>query len=286
MLRLSLFVALPVVLCALLLPARAANSAYDPCRVTTAPPSSPVAVASDGDQRDALVHTPAGQKGVRPQALVLALHGSKGDGAFMERYSGFSTVADRNGFVVAYPSAAGPWSDFDPQDGARNVRYISALLDVVESRWCVDPARVFVVGISSGAGMAMRLACDLSDRVAGAAAVAGYYSGPCRPPRPVSIFEIYGDKDPITSVMGVKWFVSGWHGRDRCLQPSRRGRAPRAVEWTAACGRATSVRQLRILGGGHQYPGATPHDPGPADPVSASVEAWRFFSDKRIAAPW
>jgi polyhydroxybutyrate depolymerase len=273
-------------LIALLLPARAATSEADPCRSTTVAPSSPVSVTSDGDQRDAVVHTSAGQKAGRRAPLVLALHGSNGDGAFMERYSGFSRVADKHGFVVAYPSAAGPWSDFDPQDGARNVRFISSLIDLIGARWCVDPQRVFVIGISSGAGMAMRLACDLSDRVAGAAAVAGYFSGSCRPPRPVSILEIHGDKDPITSVVGVKWFLSGWHGRDRCRVPTSRWLAPRALEWTAACARGTAVRQLRILGGGHQYPGATPRDPGPADPVSASVEAWRFFSDKHIAAAW
>ena len=66
-----------------------------------------VSVAVEGQgTRSALVHLPRGRRGRLP--LILALHGAYGSGAFMERYSGLSRLADRAGAGVVYPDAAGP----------------------------------------------------------------------------------------------------------------------------------------------------------------------------------
>jgi polyhydroxybutyrate depolymerase len=69
-----------------------------------------------------------------------------------------------------------------------------------------DPKRVYVTGISNGAMMCHRLACELSAKIAAIAPVAG--SMPtnlpqkCRPVNPVSVLMINGDKDPLVPFEG------------------------------------------------------------------------------------
>lgn len=249
---------------------------------------------SRGRQRSARVHLPLGRAPTRPLPLVLALHGSAADGSFMERYSGLSAIADREGFVAVYPDAPGGWNVDDHKAGAPDdVTFVSDLLDGVERDWCIDPHRIYAVGVSSGGGMVARLACDLSARLTGIASVAGSY-GPlraCRPGRPVSVLEIHGTADRIVPYLGrasdgagnVPAFVRGWRRRDHCAKRAvRRPIAPRAFQVDyPGCARHSAVRHIEIVGGGHQYPGATPPDAGPPSTISASWQAWRFFARLR-----
>jgi poly(3-hydroxybutyrate) depolymerase len=51
--------------------------------------------------------------------------------------------------------------------------FISRVLDYMSENYCVDVLRVHALGLSNGAEMAWRLACQLSARVASVAVVAG-----------------------------------------------------------------------------------------------------------------
>jgi poly(3-hydroxybutyrate) depolymerase len=46
--------------------------------------------------------------------------------------------------------------------------------------------------------------------------------------------------------------------------------------WTR-CARGSTVEHIRITGGRHQWPGATPPDPGPPATICASCTIWSFF---------
>src|SRR3954462_12898134 len=161
-----------------------------------------VSVAVEGQGlRSALVHLPRRRGG--PLPLIVALHGAYGTGAFMERYSGLSRLADREGFAVVYPDAAG--SFWRISAGGADVRFIDALLDRVRGGGCFDAGRVSAVGVSNGAGMAARFACAGDDRLAGVVAVAGAY-GPlpaCRARRPLSLLEIHGTADAVVPYRGT-----------------------------------------------------------------------------------
>jgi polyhydroxybutyrate depolymerase len=251
-----------------------------------------VSVAVDGQgSRSALVHLPRKRGGRLP--LIVALHGAYGNGAFMERYSGLSRLADREGFAVVYPDAAGSFWRISA-DGA-DVRFIDVLLDRVLGGGCFDAGRVSAVGVSNGAGMVVRFACAGDDRLAGVVAVAGAY-GPlpaCRARRPLSLLEVHGTADavvpyrasphdPQNDVMG---FVRAWAGRDDC-RPAPRSTWERAAverfDWTG-CRDATEVAHLRLVGGTHAWPGADPPDSGPQLGVSASAEAWAFLKSRHLA---
>lgn len=130
-------------------------------------------------------------------------------------------LADRERFIVVYPNGT-----LDPDNPIRNARtwnagggehgyhcasflackqnvddlaYFNALLDDVERRFSVDPARVYATGISNGAAMSYRLGCELADRIAAIAPVAGadqFVTGhACEPSRPVPLLHIHGTQD-------------------------------------------------------------------------------------------
>jgi len=248
-------------------------------------------ITSGGRARSALVHVPRGVATGRRVPIVLVLHGAGGDGPGFERYSRFSQLADREGFVAVYPSAIDRfWTVDEDSNGPDDVRFVAALLDRLEGRTCVDPARVYATGLSNGGGMAARLDCDLSERIVAVAPVAGAYGGlpPCRPSRAVSVLEMHGDADPIVPYEGggpgspdsADGFAAGWAARNGCTaSPARRRLAPTAVrlDWSG-CRNGTEVSHVRILEGGHDIPGVTPRT-GPPGAIFGPGEIWRFLAE-------
>jgi polyhydroxybutyrate depolymerase len=252
-------------------------------------------VATADGPRTVLVHVPHAAPGRAP--LVLAFHGTGGSGPFMAGYSGLTAIADRAGFLVAYPSSQedpDQWSLGEDRRGGDDLGVVDAIIDRLVARGCADPTRVYAVGVSNGGGFATRLGCERSDRIAAVVSVAGFYGGlaPCRPDRPVSLLEIHGTADQIVpygaaAAGGVLGWVREWASRNGCRSGPRRSVAAARVvrlDWSR-CLAGTSVAHLAIVAGRHQWPGATPPDPGPASTISAALEAWRFLRVHRLAAP-
>ena len=124
------------------------------------------------------------------------------------------------------PTARGSWWPTRPRSGRlvlghhradaegparRRSSSCERSLDALEGVACVDRSRVFVTGVSNGGGMTARLACELSDRLAGAAPVAGGYRAlpPCHPDRPLPILEIHGTGDQVVPVRRDRAAVRG-----------------------------------------------------------------------------
>lgn len=270
------------------LPAAAAAS----CSVYATPGSHTLALALGGTQRLLLVHVPEGIRVGRRAALVLALHGVGGSGPQMERYSGLSRVADQNRFIVAYPSADGAvWNSTGAQGQPDDVAFLDRTITVLDRSGCVDPRRVFAAGVSNGGQMVALAGCQLSSEIAAIAVVAGNYgaTAPCRPSRPLSVLDIHGTADPIVPYLGgaprrpadgLPPLVSGWVSGDGCspspvtfvLAPSTT-----AYRW-GRCTGGVRVEHIRIHGGRHQWPGATPPDPGPPSTICAACTIWSFFA--------
>jgi polyhydroxybutyrate depolymerase len=272
-------------------PARAAAPPGQ-CSVAPVAGSYDVSLLSGGFERSAVIHVPPGIPAGARVPLLLALHGAYGSGPGMQAYSGLSSLADRDGFIVAYPSAAGSfWNISAAAKGPDDVAFIGSLITDVESGDCINSARVFATGVSNGGGMVALLGCDLSAQLAGIAPVAGAYDTlpPCHSRRPVPLLEIHGTADPIAPYRGLRGqatvdglppFVSAWAQRDGCAgMPASSRVATRTVmfKWTR-CTSTSMVEHIRITGGRHQWPGATPPDPGPAATICASCTIWKFFS--------
>ncbi|MEU8255579.1 PHB depolymerase family esterase [Micromonospora inaquosa] len=93
-------------------------------------------------------------------ALLLALHYCTGSGPAVHTGFGLSTLADRYGFIVIYPSVTRSskcWDVSSPQalrrDGGSDPVGLKSMVDYVRSRYPVDTNRIGVGGFSSGAMM-------------------------------------------------------------------------------------------------------------------------------------
>jgi polyhydroxybutyrate depolymerase len=252
---------------------------------------------SGGRPREAFVDIPSTAVG-GPAPLVLAFHGSGGTGPFMRTYSGFASIARRAGFVGVYPTAAGPrWNLEESEDPTRadDVRFIRELIDRLGGRICFDKTRVYAAGVSNGGGFAALLGCRLSHRIAAVASVAGGYGDlpECGADRPVSVLEIHGTEDEVVPYNGrdgrgaARDFAAAWAARDGCpADPRERSLAPGATRYDwRPCGAGSAVAHIALIGGEHQWPGATPPDPGPPSPIAAAPEIWRFVARHRLALP-
>ena len=153
----------------------------------------------------------------RAGPLLVGLHGGTGWGTQFEANSGFDRLAEANGFVVVYPDGIGIGRNNDrlrtwnagiccgpaQKSGVDDVAFVSQLIDEISGTHHIDPNRIFVTGHSNGAMLSYRLACELSDKIAAAAVVAGTLAvQPCTPSRPVSFMEIHGTADRNVPIDG------------------------------------------------------------------------------------
>jgi polyhydroxybutyrate depolymerase len=247
-----------------------------------------------GERRELIVHIPPHPKpGMR---LVVDLHGATSNMQQQDLYTGFDRLADREGFVVATPNgvdaAVRQWRFFDPKD----IDFAKAIVTTLSRDACVDRAHAYAVGLSSGAGMTMSLACNSSDVFAGFGPVAGEfyndaYCGAARP-RPLIIFP--GTADPVVpytggslatnrglTVRNAETTAAQWAKHNRCTSgpvTTHLGSEVSRLTWS---GCAAPVVLYRIDGGGHTWPGAVVDVDvlGPTThQVRATEEMWEFFS--------
>jgi polyhydroxybutyrate depolymerase len=253
------------------------------------------AVSNGNLERSYLVHVPTGYERTRPVAVVLAFHGHGGNAADEERGTGFSTLADQDGFLAVYPQGLPDgqnlpfWASDGPIDfGIDDALFVSNVLTRLQEDFCVDPRRIYATGFSNGGGMSGFLACKLAERIAAFAPVSGnYYALPdgCNPGRPVPVMEIHGTADPIVPYAGIpasespEWplpsipqWLQAWANRDGCTQgPFVFLRIPAVTgeNWTHCKGNATVVH-YRIEGGGHSLPATI-------GGTATNVLMWQFF---------
>jgi len=283
-------------------PPGAAQGLANPCQQAPTPGDSEITLLSGGVERTAILHVPPAAAGQRLPVLV-GLHGA--GGKFFQSYTGFSVLADSEGFIAVYPNPIDEedghtfWDISSSQaGGGPDVQFISDLLDYVESNLCVDTSRVYAAGVSNGGGMAARAACELSTRFAAFASIAGGYKSlpPCQPTNPVSVIEVHGTADgsvpyngsPPDGAGAVRPWLASWSEHDGCQGPPAVSRiAPRVARYDLTqCAEGAAVEHIEIFGGNHQLPGGLPPDRGQASTVSATWLVWSFLRQHDQAAPY
>ena len=224
----------------------------------------------------------------------------------MERLTGLSKLADRKGFLVAYPDGLNrSWNGEYGAGRAEarrvdDVRFTANLLDTISRRFAIDERRVYATGISNGAMLTSLLACELSDRIAAIATVAGSIGVDadrrCIPSRPVAVLEVHGTEDPLVpfeggatrgggNVVGAVAAAQRWARRNGCATAPRLTFERDGVrcESHSECRVGTEVTLCRVHRGGHTWPGGLQYLPraviGETNrAVSASTMIWDFFT--------
>ena len=240
------------------------------------------------------------------KALVIVLHGGFGTAQGAQDAYGWDGVASFSSAEIVYPEGfgrswnagrcCGPAHDRNIDD----VRFLTDVIRDAERRDGIDPKRVFVTGMSNGAMMAYRMACEGRISLAGIGPVAGDLEVPCTSPvAPVSVMAIHGTADenvPFAGGVNRKGFVrvnhtsvadsvGRWRAIDRCEAPGAERRGPMLRE-TSYCADGTAVVLVTVDGAGHQWPGSRPPPPEaarllqldqPSTVLNATVTLWIFF---------
>jgi polyhydroxybutyrate depolymerase len=238
------------------------------------------------DHPPVLLHVPPGTPRARRPVIVM-LPGAGQPGSYAEQYTGYSTLADQHGFLVAYPTAAGAsafWNVSGKQAGKPDdVAYLRKVITALTGKEvCGDPERVGLTGGSNGGGMTAHMACAAADLLTAAASVSGGYSAlpPCHPSRRLPILEIHGLHDPIVPYRGkrpdragaVRTWLRGWLRRNRCTGAARRSQAADKVqELRWKCPNGVMVVHDRVLDAQHGWPSL--------GSFSSTERTWRFFAD-------
>jgi polyhydroxybutyrate depolymerase len=270
----------------------------------TATPEAPLAagdhvrrVAHGGRDRSYVLHVPPGAAAAsRP--LLLAFHGGGGNAAGFQRYAGLDPLADRDGWLVAYPNGTHRWFDerfltwnagdccaYATEAGVDDVGFALAVIeDVARAAPALDRRRVYATGHSNGAMMAYRLADEAPERIAAIAPVA---AAPAHDPSaagpPVPILHVHSADDPRALYAGGVTEMRGREIRHRPVEselarrraiarcpsepkelerrtrPAANGTLHTAVLLVwAPCAGGAEVRLWKLTGAGHGWPGADP----------------------------
>lgn len=200
-----------------------------PARPALAGRIEPGTLQHAGRARSWVAYVPA-RRAASP-ALVVVLHASMGTGPQARQAFGydFDALADRDGFVVAYPNGVdGHWNEAKrngpfaaKRENVDDVGFLAALVDDMVVRYAIDRAHVYVTGVSNGGSMVLRLALEAPAFARAYAAVLASLPTPenlaASPSnRPVSILLMNGTDDPMNP----------WHGGDVVLHGVWGNRGP------------------------------------------------------------
>ncbi|QFR33546.1 PHB depolymerase family esterase [Ancylobacter sp. TS-1] len=280
-----------------------------------AAPDTERTVASGGLNREYILHMPRGAAASPgPRPLVIALHGALQPAGMMQRYLDLDAVADREGFVVAYPKGLNLlWNDgrssiagfipllYKRDDG----RFIVDLLDRLVAEGIADPSRVYLMGFSNGGFLTAYIACRYADRFQAYATlmmtVPVGYSDSCRPSRPIPILLMNGTYDPIVPMFGrptpgarlmsANATAALFARLDGCAKPEISSAPHARITRWKRCAPGGEVAYYEVAGG-HQPPSQStgavdalasvllgPRSSG----LDAPEEIWSFF--KRYGGP-
>ena len=256
-----------------------------------------------GVTRQYLLYIPANLPAA--PSMLIYLHGANG-GLYEGQNNGWTTKAGKVGFIAAYPQALPnnsgitSWNlyfNHSFTNPPNDVGFIRALIDELEKTRAIDPKRVYVTGMSNGGMMTYRLACELSDRIAAAAPVAGALNlENCQPARPVSMIIFHGTADEHVLFDGgeplkkadthrrvdksVGYAVTFWVKRNGCSEiPQREEKGSIRSEIYREVKEGTEVALYTVKGGGHAWPGGESYLLGvePTREISATDLMWDFF---------
>jgi len=260
---------------------------------------------SSGEKRDYLLYVPKSYDRRIPAPLVISMHGAGLWGAVQKETSQWNDLADKQGFIVVYPSGVGGkgvriWRA-EPGSGLKkDISFIAELIDTLQASYNIDSTRIYANGLSNGGGMSFALSCTLSDRIAAVGMVAAAQTlswNWCTDQRPVPMIAFHGTADPEVPYNGgatwvssrpfpnVQRWVSNWARRNRC------GASPVesavAVDVTrrayTGCADGAGVVLYTVQGGGHTWPGGKPLPEWFVGRTTRTIDAtslmWTFFRE-------
>lgn len=256
----------------------------------------------------------------RKRSIVFCLHAEEESPESMVRITrrGFNDMADQQGFIVGYPEALNEyWNDgredsisLSHYDEVDDVGFIDKLITYSIDSFRVDPEQIFVAGLSNGGLMTYKLACELSPRIKGIAAVSATLAldqiVTCSADTTVSVMMINGTRDPVMpyaggemvlddisqgSVLSTDATVSYWLEDNKCKDKFSKRDVPNSNTFDETrserfiynnCENDAKVVLILVTNGGHTWPGGRQYEGQrnigkTSRDFDAAAEIWKFF---------
>lgn len=268
-------------------------------------------ITSGGLQRDFRMYVPASYDGSEAVPLLLNLHGYSSDNFGQALYANFNPVADTAGFITVLPNGTfdplNPvyrfWNCFLPAGiGVNDVQFISDLIDSISAEYHIDPNRIYSTGMSNGGFMSHTLACELSNKIAAIASVAGVMSkarlSTCNAEHNMPVMQIHGTADPTVPYDGNADWVSAdsivkyWAVHNHCNAEPIFSEVPDVITTDlctaehyvyGSCYKGITTELFKIVGGEHTWPGTSIIFLGVTNQdINACAEIWKFLSRYRL----
>ena len=258
----------------------------------------------DGNNREYELYIPENYNDSNVVPLLFNFHGGNGTISDQIYLSDMRSLADENNFIIVYPQAiADPTDDgslnwiFKGDSDHDDIYFIESIIDELSSQYSIDLSRVYACGYSLGGEFVYELLCRLNNKIAAGAVVARtmgqYQYENCNPEHPTAIMTILGTEDYESNYdgvvyNGVTYYISADDTHQYWTNYNNADVNPSEIElpnnnssdgstvtkriWGngEAC---VSVVELRINGGGHDWPGST----GNMD-INSNNEIWDFVS--------
>lgn len=250
------------------------------CRAVPLPPGDTSVVLQVGEMsRSYVLHVPDAYDGSEAVPLIVDFHGIGESGWGELSLSTYPEVTDPEGVIMAFPDGLdgplgsawnfGPCCVRDVDDFA----FSRALVNDISAMACINPERVYAVGVLTGGGMVQHLACEAADVFAGVSPAAfdllEESSDGCTPSRPITVLSFRGTQDarvpytggpsevvpgmPIT-FLGAVSTLERWGQINGCTGPLTE-EDDRGCSFYTGCADGVDVALCTNYGGG-EAPGA------------------------------
>ena len=268
-------------------------------------------ITHDGIQRDYILYIPELYDGSTAVPLVLNFHGYGSNAAQQMFYGDFRDIADTEGFLLVHPEGTTLignqfWNVGFPglSSTIDDVGFTEALIDELATLYTIDLDRVYATGMSNGGFMSFLLACQLSEKIAAVASVTGSMTqdtfDDCNAQLPTPVLQIHGTEDDVVSYnennlsLPIPDVISYWVDHNNCettpttttlpdLDVSDGSTIEHSVYEDGDNGITTE--HMKVIGGGHTWPGSVINTAGTNQDIDASMEIWLFFSRFDINGP-
>jgi polyhydroxybutyrate depolymerase len=235
-----------------------------------------------------------------------------------DAHYGIGAKAGKMGSIVIFPNGISPlpsgmmgtWNAGNCCASARDkniddVGFVRKIIEDAKERWSIDPNRVYSTGMSNGAMISYRLACQLPEHIKAIAAVAGTDGmGECAPERPIPVLHIHAldddhvlynggkgqagrDQGKEAEFRSVPSTIDKWKEIDGCVGAPTRvftSNGARCDRWMCS---GAPVQLCTTDTGGHSWPGGGKTRAGkgsPSQAMSANDAMWEFFGQLSYAS--
>ena len=253
-------------------------------------------------KRGFLLYVPTSYDRESTWPLLFDFHGSGSNPSREVAYSDFINLAEQKGFILVAPTGIHDnngkvsWNTIQDPKSVDDVAFVQEIIKRLSAELKLDSKRIFSAGMSGGARMSVRVACELSDTIAAIAPVAGIqFPADCAPSRAMPVIAFHGQDDMINHYthqkhsrpywkQGVESSVAGWVAQNGCDQQPQSAKISEVVtrlRWNK-CRNGADVIFYQIKDGGHTWPGSpivlTTYWSGRTNKdIIASDLIWDFF---------